>query len=97
MTVQHQFGGMSVNRGYPWFIFWIGDQMVLVVVTKVQQEALIPLAPVQKQCTGMRASNKCSADFSALDSFWSVIKDPITSTSSADMPDDPCILAKFPS
>lgn len=26
--------------------------MVLVVVTKGQQEALIPLAPVQKQCTG---------------------------------------------
>lgn len=29
--------------------------MVLVVVTKGQQEALIPLAPVQKRCTGMRA------------------------------------------
>lgn len=37
--------------------------MVLVVVTKGQQEALIPLAPVQKQCTGMRALNKCIAVF----------------------------------
>lgn len=39
----------KVKQGCPWFIFWIGDQMVLVVVTKGQQEALIPLAPVQKQ------------------------------------------------
>lgn len=54
--VQHQTVEMSeVKQGYPRFIFWKGDQMVLVVVTKGRQEALIPLAPVQKQCTGMRA------------------------------------------
>lgn len=50
--------------------------MVLVVVTKGQQEALIPLAPVQKQCTGTRALNKCSADFSLPDTcLWS-LKNP---------------------
>lgn len=29
--------------------------MVLLVVTKGRQEALIPLAPIQKLCTGTRA------------------------------------------
>lgn len=50
--------------------------MVLVVVTKGQQEALIPLAPVQKQCTGMRALNKCSAGFSHPDCCWRSLKVP---------------------
>lgn len=57
--------------------------MVLVVVTKGQQEALIPLATVQKQCTGMKALKKCSADFSALGFLLVVIKGPLTSITSA--------------
>lgn len=39
----------------PWFIFWIGEQMVSLVVTTGLQEALILLATTQKLCTGSRA------------------------------------------
>lgn len=65
--------------------------MVLVVVTKGQQEALIPLAPVQKQCTGMRALNKCSVP----DSWWWSLKIP-AHPSQADVPGEPGVLAKCP-
>lgn len=69
--------------------------MVLVVVTKGQQEALILLAPVQKQCTGMRALNKCSADFSVPDSWRWSLKIPAY-PSQADVPGEPSVLAKCP-
>lgn len=42
----------KLSKAIPWFIFWIGDQMVLVVVMKGQQEALIPLAWVQTTTQG---------------------------------------------
>lgn len=45
--------------------------MVLVVVTKGQQEALIPLAPVQKTVHSHEGfKKKNTADFSAANSFW---------------------------
>lgn len=59
---QQQLSTQSVaplwNEASPWFIFWIGEQMVSLVVTTGLQEALIPLATIQKLCTGSRAVSR---------------------------------------
>lgn len=69
--------------------------MVLVVVTKGQQEALIPLAPGQKQSTGVRALNGHSADFSAADFLVVVGKHPIMSISCAKESEDHGMIFTF--
>lgn len=54
-TTTAQHAARLWNEASPWFIFWIGEQMVSLVVTTGLQEALIPLATTQKLCTGSRA------------------------------------------
>lgn len=65
--------------------------MVLLVVTKGRQEALIPLAPIQKLCTGTRALLISPSP----NPVGGQKIPPFTNCTSADVPSEPSsILAK---